>query len=48
MKDDIRDGGCKLRRLAWIYAASSVLWAIWLERNRRIFEEEYEQVDDIW
>ena len=32
----------------WKVATTTTLWAIWLERNKRIFEEVQESIDSMW
>ena len=34
--------------MLWNVATTATFWAIWLERNKRIFEEFQESVDSIW
>ena len=38
----------KKGKTCWKVAVSATLWAIWLERNKRIFEETEETIESTW
>ena len=38
----------KKGKTLWKVATIATFWAIWLERNRRIFEEVHESVESVW
>ena len=38
----------KREKILWKVAISTTFWAIWLERNRRIFEGVEENFESIW
>ena len=35
-------------KILWKVATTTTFWIIWLERNKRIFEEVEENIESIW
>ena len=41
-------GKRSMKRRMWRLALLAIGWQIWLERNKRIFEDKSRSVDDLW
>ena len=38
----------KKGKVLWKVASIAIFWAIWLERNKRIFEEQEDNLESTW
>ena len=47
LKWQFKEGNCKMKGL-WRVTALAMTWVVWLERNRRIFEERSSTVAELW
>ena len=38
----------KKGKILWKVAITTTLWVVWLERNKRIFEDVEENIETVW